>query len=53
MLRDREGTIGPVTVARLQRRLTGVDEMLVSLYAKALTTVEISVGSARSTGIGV
>lgn len=40
--RDREGTFSPVIVKKRQRRLTGVDEMVLSLYAKGLTTGEIS-----------
>lgn len=40
--RDREGTFEPVIVKKRQRRLTGVDEMVLSLYAKGLTTGEIS-----------
>lgn len=39
--RDREGTFDPVIVKERQRRLTGVDEMVLSLYAKGLTTGEI------------
>ncbi|MCB5275386.1 hypothetical protein BJG92_02934 [Arthrobacter sp. SO5] len=40
--RDREGTFEPVIVRKRQRRLNGVDEMVLSLYAKGLTTGEIS-----------
>jgi putative transposase len=40
--RHREGTFEPVIVAKRQRRLNGVDEMVLSLYAKGLTTGEIS-----------
>ncbi|XQZ30717.1 IS256 family transposase (plasmid) [Arthrobacter sp. NyZ413] len=47
--RDREGTFEPKIVAKRQRRLTGVDEMVLSLYAKGLTTGEISAHSPRST----
>ena len=32
--RDREGTFEPQIVKKRQRRLTGVDEMVLSLYAK-------------------
>lgn len=39
--RDRDGTFDPVVVAKRQRRLTGVDEMVLSLSAKGLTTGEI------------
>jgi putative transposase len=40
--RDRDGTFEPVIVRKRQRRLTGVDEMVLSLYAHGLTTGEIS-----------
>ena len=40
--RDRHGTFEPQIVRKRQRRLTGVDEMVLSLYAKGLTTGEIS-----------
>jgi putative transposase len=40
--RDRDGTFEPVIVKKRQRRLTGVDEMVLSLYAHGLTTGEIS-----------
>lgn len=40
--RDREGTIEPQIVKRRQRRLSDVDEVVLSLYAKGLTTGEIS-----------
>jgi transposase-like protein len=36
--RDREGTFEPQIVRKRQRRLSGVDEMVLSLYAKGLTT---------------
>jgi putative transposase len=39
--RDRDGTFEPVIVRKRQRRLTGVDEMVLSLYAHGLTTGEI------------
>ena len=42
MPRDREGTFEPVIVRKRQRRLTDVDEVVLSLYAKGLTTGEIS-----------
>jgi transposase-like protein len=48
--RDRAGTFEPQIVRKRQRRLTGVDEMVLSLYAKGLTTGEISGTSRRSTG---
>ncbi|MEX5711701.1 IS256 family transposase [Parafrankia sp. FMc6] len=40
--RDRESTFEPQIVKKRQRRLTGVDEIVLSLYAKGLTTGEIS-----------
>jgi len=40
--RDRAGTFDPQIVRKRQRRLSGVDEMVLSLYAKGLTTGEIS-----------
>ncbi len=40
--RDREGTFSPQIVKKRQRRLSDVDEVVLSLYAKGLTTGEIS-----------
>ena len=40
--RDRKGTFEPVIVKKRQRRLSSVDEVVLSLYAKGLTTGEIS-----------
>lgn len=40
--RDREGSFEPKIVAKRQKRLSGVDEMVISLSAKGLTTGEIS-----------
>ncbi|MEE1798080.1 IS256 family transposase [Streptomyces sp. JV176] len=40
--RDREGSFEPKIVKKRQRRLTGVDEMVLSLSAKGLTHGEIS-----------
>jgi transposase-like protein len=40
--RDREGSFEPVIVQKRQRRLGSVDEIVLSLYAKGLTTGEIS-----------
>jgi putative transposase len=40
--RDREGTFDPQIVKKRQRRLGEVDEIVLSLYAKGLTTGEIS-----------
>ena len=40
--RDRNGSFDPVTVPVGQRRLSGLDQMVISLYAKGLTTGDIS-----------
>jgi len=40
--RDRDGSFVPKTIRKRQRRLHGVDEMVLSLAAKGLTTGEIS-----------
>jgi putative transposase len=40
--RDRNGDFEPVTVPVGQRRLTGLDQMVISLYAKGLTTGDIA-----------
>src|SRR5712692_12087784 len=40
--RDRESSFEPKIVAKRQRRLTGVDEMVISLSAKGLTHGEIA-----------
>jgi putative transposase len=39
--RDREGSFEPKIVKKRQRRLSGVDEMVISLAAKGLTTGEV------------
>jgi len=41
MPRDREGTFEPVMVPKHARRLEGFSEMVISLYAKGMTTGEI------------
>ena len=51
--RDRVGTFEPQIVRKRQRRLTGVDEMVLSLYAKGLTTGEISAHFAEIYGASV
>jgi transposase-like protein len=51
--RDRDGTFTPQIVRKRQRRLTGVDEMVISLYAKGLTTGEISAHFAEIYGASV
>jgi putative transposase len=40
--RDREGSFEPQIVKKRQRRLPGVDELVISLAAKGLTTGEIA-----------
>ena len=40
--RDREGSFSPQIVAKRQRRLGSVDEIVLSLYSRGLTTGEIS-----------
>lgn len=40
--RDRESSCEPRIVAKRQRRLSGIDDLVVSLSAKGLTTGEIS-----------
>ncbi len=39
--RDRDGSFEPKIVKKRQKRLSGVDEMVVSLSAKGLTTGEV------------
>ena len=39
--RDRDGSFEPQTVKKRQRRLDGVDSMVISLIAKGLTTGEV------------
>jgi transposase-like protein len=51
--RDRVGTFEPQIVRKRQRRLSGVDEIVLSLYAKGLTTGEISAHFAEIYGASV
>jgi hypothetical protein len=51
--RDREETFGPQIVKKRQRRLADVDEIVLSLYAKGLTTGEISAHFAEIYGAPV
>ena len=51
--RDRAGTFEPVIVAMRQRRLTDVDAVAISLYAKGLTTGEISAHFAEVYGASI
>jgi putative transposase len=51
--RDRAGTFEPQIVKKRQRRLEGVDQIVLSLYAKGLTTGEISAHFAEIYGASV
>ena len=51
--RDRDGTFDPVLVRKRQRRLEGVDGMIISLCAKGLTTGEIAAHFAEVYGASI
>ena len=51
--RDRDGSFDPKTVKKRQRRLGGVDAMVISLCAKGLTTGEIAAHLAEVYGAQV
>jgi putative transposase len=51
--RDRAGSVEPVIVKKRQRRLGSVDEIVLSLYAKGLTTGDISAHFAEIYGTSV
>ena len=51
--RDREGSFEPIIVKKRQRRLSDVDAVVLSLYAKGLTTGEISAHFAEVYGASV
>ncbi|GIG30841.1 IS256 family transposase [Cellulomonas marina] len=51
--RDREGTFEPAIVKKRQRRLDGVDELVLSLTARGLTTGEVSAHFAEVYGASV
>lgn len=51
--RDRDGSFEPQIVKKRQRRLSGVDEMVISLTAKGLTTGEVSAHMAEVYGAEV
>lgn len=51
--RDRDGTFEPQLVKKRQRRLGEVDEVVLSLYARGLTTGEISAHIADVYGASV
>ena len=51
--RDRDGSFDPKTVKKRQRRLHGVDSMVISLCSKGLTTGEIQAHLAETYGTEV
>ncbi|MGH9207158.1 MAG: IS256 family transposase [Acidimicrobiales bacterium] len=51
--RDRDSSFEPVIVAKRQRRLTGVDDLVISLSAKGLTHGEIAAHLAEVYGAQV
>lgn len=51
--RDRDGSFEPQIVKKRQRRLNGVAEVVLSLYANGLTTGEISAHFAQIYGASV
>ncbi len=51
--RDRDGTFEPVIVRKRQRRLGEVDEVVLSLYARGLSTGEIAAHFAEIYGASV
>ncbi len=51
--RDRDSSFEPKLVAKRQRRLSGVDDMVISLSAKGLTTGEVSAHLAEVYGAEV
>src|SRR5204862_6008301 len=53
MPRDRDASFEPKIVAKRQRRLTGVEDMVISLSAKGLTTGEIAAHLAEVYGAEV
>ncbi len=53
MPRDRDSSFDPKIVAKRQRRLTGIDDMVISLSAKGLTHGEIAAHLAEVYGAEV
>ncbi|MFF4283687.1 IS256 family transposase [Streptomyces kronopolitis] len=51
--RDRDGSFEPKIIKKRQKRLTGVDEMVISLAAKGLTTGEVQAHLAEVYGAEV
>src|SRR5215470_12616523 len=51
--RDRDASFAPAIVAKRQRRLSGVDDLVISLVAKGLTTGEVQAHLAEIYGAEV
>jgi putative transposase len=51
--RDRDGSFEPVIVAKRQRRLSNIDQIVLSLYARGLTTGDIAAHLAEIYGASV
>lgn len=51
--RDRDGSFTPTIVAKRQRRLGGIDDLVISLTAKGLTTGEVAAHLAEVYGAQV
>jgi putative transposase len=51
--RDRDGTLDPAIVRKRQRRLDGVDQLVLSLTARGLTTGEVAAHFADVYGASV
>jgi putative transposase len=51
--RDRDSSFSPTIVAKRQRRLSGIDEVILSLYARGMTTGDISAHFAQVYGVSV
>ncbi|GAA3021377.1 hypothetical protein Sfulv_59720 [Streptomyces fulvorobeus] len=51
--RDRDASFDPKIVKKRQKRLSGVDEMVISLTAKGLTTGEVQAHLAEVYGADV
>ncbi|EKR5136119.1 TPA: transposase [Escherichia coli] len=47
---DRDGTFEPQLVKKNQPRITGMDNQILSLYAKGMTTREISSDKPKLSG---
>lgn len=53
MPRDRDGSFEPAIVRKLQRRLGGIDEIVLSLTARGLITREVAAHFAEAYGATV